>query len=149
VVFVAFLEAFDLAVEPADLLHLRGGGGNGRADEVVFRRGRGHAAQSADLGVGQLAGRKVFLDLRQDFETARHADMLLRRSQADAAAPGEPLRARHAAVGVPTASAVELGDHREQPARGGVDVSGLSAQAVGQLGVGEVVEHRFDHRQGV
>jgi hypothetical protein len=44
---------------------------------------------------------------------------------------------------------VEGGDHGEQAGRGGVEVGGLLAQALSELGVGQLIEHGFDHTDGV
>jgi hypothetical protein len=82
-------------------------------------------------------------------EAAGYSDVFLRGSEAHAASPRKPLRAGHTSVGIPAASAVKGCDHRQETAGGGVDVRGLLTQAVGQLTVGQFLEHGFDVRERV
>jgi hypothetical protein len=82
-------------------------------------------------------------------EAAGYSDVFLRGSEAYAAPPREPLRARDTSVGIPAPSSVERCDHRQETAGGGVDVRGLLTQAVGQLTVGQFLEHGFDVRERV
>ena len=86
-------------------------------------RRRGHARHRPNLGVGELALRERIGDLRQLLERARDAHLLARRHGPDTASPIEPLRRVRKAVPSVCLAAIELGDHREEAIRGGVQVS--------------------------
>ena len=125
-----------------DPLHVRGRPRAPHPQQPGFGLGRGHAGQSADLGVGQLAEGQGLGQARQRSEGARDPHPLAGRARVQPHPPGEPGRAG-AEARVPTAPGVEVPDQGEQPRGGGVQVRGQ----FGDL-VAETVQRRGASRCG-
>ena len=108
--------------------------------QILFRRRRCDAGELAHLGVAQLAATHGRADPRQLLQRMGHAHLLPCHAQGDAALPVEPVRAglRHRIR--PTLAAIELRNHRQPAAVGGVEVPHQLGDGGGQIAIGKALE---------
>lgn len=106
------------APEGADRpLELGGGAGPGQLEQLLLVLHRRDPGEGAHLRVRQLAPREAGMDERELRQPPGDTNVLAGRPGGEPAPPGQPLRARTVTGLRPAASAVELPDQLQPPAR--------------------------------